>query len=263
MKGVMFLILTICIFCVGGMYHSRELFVLAFVQGTFLFLGILQVLYCKRKLTLRFCRTDGEIGLGQSVGGVEIENKGRIPVSCFQIELTCSYHREKLQEKHKVYGSIETGKSVRCLAACAPHCGILTVHINLRGFSGGDYKNSEWKAADDDALLRNVVETLQWQQWLEMVRGMYYSMYFLLSTDLSERIDPDIRLLSVHPVGEDFHTFYMPYCSRWNRWNGNPQERSEMEYYFEYYQQEDVSIICGGAFFQERPFFKKAAEGNT
>lgn len=129
MKGVMFLILTICIFCVGGMYHSRELFVLAFVQGTFLLLGILQVLYCKRKLTPRFCRTDGEISLGQSIGSVEIENKGRIPLSCFQIELTCGYHREKLQEKHKVYGSIEKGKSVRRLAACAPHCGILTVRI--------------------------------------------------------------------------------------------------------------------------------------
>ena len=76
----------------------------------------------------------------------------------------------------------------------------------------------------------------------DMVRNMYYNMYFVLSTDPSERIDPDMHLLSVRPVREDFYTVYTPYYSRWSRWNESPKERNEMEYHFEYYQQEDVSI---------------------
>ncbi len=129
MKGVMFLILTACIFYMGGMYHSRELFILAYVQGVFLLMGVLQVSYCKRKLTLHLCRTDGELRLGHSIGSVEIENKSRLPVSCFQIEFICSYHGRSAQEKYKVYGSVETGKSVQRLEVYAPHCGLLTVCV--------------------------------------------------------------------------------------------------------------------------------------
>lgn len=117
-----------------------------------------------------------------------------------------------------------------------------TESIYLRGFSGGEYKNSEWEAADEDALLQDVVETLHWQEWLDLVWNMYYSMYFALSTDPTERMDPDARLLSIRPAGERLYTFYTPYYSRWSRRNEREQERNEAEYYFEYYQQENVSI---------------------
>ena len=129
MKGIMFLILTICIFYVGGMYHCRGLLILAFVQGEFLLMGVLQVLYCKRKLMLHFRQMDKDIILGQSVGSAEIEDKGRIPVSCFQLELICDYQTTNIQEKYKVYGSIERGKSVQRLDVCARHCGILTIYM--------------------------------------------------------------------------------------------------------------------------------------
>lgn len=117
-----------------------------------------------------------------------------------------------------------------------------TESLYLKGFSGGAYRNSEWEAADDDALLQNVVKTLHWEEWLDMVRNMYYNMYFVLSTDPTERMDSDVNLLSVRPEGERLHTFYVPYYSRWSRWNGRGAERNGMEYHFEYFQQKDVSI---------------------
>lgn len=117
-----------------------------------------------------------------------------------------------------------------------------TESIYLRGFSGGDYEDGEWKEADDDALIQNVVETLHWQEWLDMVRNMYYSMYFVLNMELSKRVDPDIHFLSVRSVEEDIHTFYMPYYSRWSRWKENSREGDKAGYDFEYYQQEDVSV---------------------
>lgn len=129
MKGILFLILTICIFYVGGMYRSSMLLALAFAQGMILLLGTLQVTYCKKKLTLHFRETSGGIILGQPIGSILMENNGRFPISCFRMDLTCSYGKSIKAIKQKMFGNAECGKSEKRIEVYAPYCGIINVHV--------------------------------------------------------------------------------------------------------------------------------------
>lgn len=129
MIGSLFLILTICIFYVGGMYRSSMLLALAFAQGMILLLGTLQVTYCKKKLTLHFRETSGGIILGQPIGSILMENNGRFPISCFRMDLTCSYGKSIKAVKQKMFGNAECGKSEKRIEVYAPYCGIINVHV--------------------------------------------------------------------------------------------------------------------------------------
>ena len=68
-----------------------------------------------------------------------------------------------------------------------------TERIYLKGFSGGDYVNGEWLAADDEAIFQRMEEnTLHWDRWSSLIPGMYRSMFFIMNVNMRR----DEQLLS-------------------------------------------------------------------
>lgn len=129
MKGILFLILTLCLFYVGGMYRSSMLLTLAIAQGLIWLLGVIQVLYCKRTLTLRLGQGDRNVTSNQPVGKMQIENRGRFPISCFQMELIFGNKKAGYSVKKKLFGCAECGKSEKRLEMYAPYCGLWNLRL--------------------------------------------------------------------------------------------------------------------------------------
>lgn len=68
-----------------------------------------------------------------------------------------------------------------------------TERIYLKGFSGGDYVNGEWLAADDEAIFQRMEENaLHWDRWSSLIPGMYRSMFFIMNVNMRR----DEQLLS-------------------------------------------------------------------
>ena len=116
--------------------------------------------------------------------------------------------------------------------------------LYLRGFSGGDYVGNGWEAADEEALFVEIADILDWKEWIGMIGGMYYSMYFVLNFDMDGE-GAERQLCIAHPDG-DYSSIYTPYYSRsrWY-WRGREGDREE-GYECEYYERKDMGIVWDG-----------------
>lgn len=116
--------------------------------------------------------------------------------------------------------------------------------LYLRGFSGGDYVGNGWEAADEEALFGEIADILDWKEWIGMIGGMYYSMYFVLNFDMDGE-GAERQLCIAHPDG-DYSSIYTPYYSRsrWY-WRGREGDREE-GYECEYYERKDMGIVWDG-----------------
>ena len=116
--------------------------------------------------------------------------------------------------------------------------------LYLRGFSGGDYVGNGWEAADEEALFGEIADILDWKEWIGMIGGMYYSMYFVLNYDMDGE-GAERQLHIAHPDG-DYSSVYIPYYSR-SRWYWRGREGAREEgYECEYYEEKDMGITWEG-----------------
>lgn len=109
--------------------------------------------------------------------------------------------------------------------------------LYLKGFTGGDYTGNNWEWADDEAVFEETAEMLGWQEWLGMIRGMYYSMYFQLNEHTQSETVPETTTLNVRHASGTYREFYMPYYGQWIRM----EQRGE-GYSYQYYAQQDMQI---------------------
>lgn len=86
----------------------------------------------------------------------------------------------------------------------------------LKAFSGGDYVGGQWESADDEALFVNMSHTLEWEEWLDWICGLYANMYYVMNdqtayTHVPEDLVPRLaQLCRDHPLeGTDAVTAFI------------------------------------------------------
>ena len=111
-----------------------------------------------------------------------------------------------------------------------------TQPLYLRGFTGADYTNGEWTAADSQTLSNQIWDNLSQGPASWSMAGInYHNMYFLLNL-YSEEERPNF--ITIQPrVATNYGNYYEPYFSRWSE-NWFIREG----YSFQYFQPEQMHI---------------------
>ena len=117
--------------------------------------------------------------------------------------------------------------------------------LYLKGFAGGEYKDSQWEYADDRQIFENIADEMGWGSWGNWLNGMFSGMYFMMnSASPSGEEQPPIRL-NVRQMDEEIRQLYLPYYSGW----GNLRERFQVQrpgYAVQYYEQKDMAVDGDG-----------------
>lgn len=118
-----------------------------------------------------------------------------------------------------------------------------TETIYLRGFSGGDYSDGEWQAADDESIFERMEEnTLHWGRWSDWIPGLYNSMYFVMNANMLRAELPQERELWIEQRENIREQWYTPYFSMWN-WRGTGEAGNvENSYHYRYYEMDEMKI---------------------
>lgn len=117
-----------------------------------------------------------------------------------------------------------------------------TEPVYLRGFSGGDYVGNGWEEADEGELFGEIAKVLDWEEWTDMIGGMYHTMFFVVNQDSVRDNPPTVRELHIRHRNGDYRRVYVPYygMSRW-LWRGRGEVREE-GYECVYFEQKDMDI---------------------
>ncbi len=103
--------------------------------------------------------------------------------------------------------------------------------LYLKGFTGDTYTGGEWQELDEYQLFTRMAETLHWEQWESWIRGMLYSMYYVLGqTGAEEGQEPLVVDITTH-VSQDYRRYYMPYNGQWTNQRGGREEGYAFRYY--------------------------------
>lgn len=108
----------------------------------------------------------------------------------------------------------------------------------LKAFSGGDYVGGQWESADDEALFVNMSHTLEWEEWLDWIRGLYANMYYVMNDQTAGEGTPEAMQLHIRHLDGDYSAWYTPYYGFWDLRRNNYEEG----YAFNAFQQSEMDI---------------------
>lgn len=121
MKKFVFLLFSLCLFYVAGMYRYPALMVLAVGQLLLLAFLTVQAHVCKKHLNVRFAEKKAIAVKKESFPcELEIENGGWLPAGCIQFLITYGYGDKKWKEK-RCAGSREEGTTFSVMPM---YCGV-------------------------------------------------------------------------------------------------------------------------------------------
>lgn len=121
MKKFVFLLFSLCLFYVAGMYRYPALMVLAVGQLLLLAFLTVQAHVCKKHLNVRFAEKKAIAVKKESFPcELEVENGGWLPVGCIQFWITHGYGDKKWKEK-RCAGSREEGTAFSVMPM---YCGV-------------------------------------------------------------------------------------------------------------------------------------------
>lgn len=118
-----------------------------------------------------------------------------------------------------------------------------TETLYLRGFEGDEYRGGGWSEGGDGALFEEIEKKLGWQMYgdgIFNVSNLYYSMYFMMNSNMDTGGAPDWRNMRIRHVNGEYGNMYAPYYSQrgWG-WGGDFEDG----YIFWYYEQKDMHIL--------------------
>lgn len=129
-------------------------------------------------------------------------------------------------------------------------------HLYLRGFAGGEYIGGDWTEADDEEVFAAMAERLNWQEWGSWISIMYYSMYYVMNRNMTERGGQNVYDIIIRHMNGDYRNSYEPYYSRRDRWWNSSEEAitssifmeaiassiHEEGYAYQYFEQPDMAV---------------------
>lgn len=105
--------------------------------------------------------------------------------------------------------------------------------LYLKGFTGDTYTGGEWQELDEYPLFTRMADTLHWEQWESWIRGMLYSMYYVLGqSGLEDGQEP--MIVDIVHSSQDYRRYYMPYNGQWTNQRGGREDGYD-GYAFRYY----------------------------
>lgn len=125
-----------------------------------------------------------------------------------------------------------------------------TETIYLRGFGGGEYIGGDWIRSSDEELFERMQNIQSQQDWSFRINTMYYSMYYVMNSNMVSDDLPEPISLTIQHYGGDYENAYVPYySSRQSRFNNAYYDDTFYEsngaydgYTYQYYEQTDMNI---------------------
>ena len=131
MEKIVFMLLIVITWYVGGMYHVPAFLLLAAAEILVFILMFLTALYLKAKVGVQFPKSLEEIRKNEQKGSsLCLVNKGSIPASRVWVQMRYSYDRERRKKKLQYKGYVgKKEKQEFSYFIEAPHCGIIKTEI--------------------------------------------------------------------------------------------------------------------------------------
>jgi len=141
--------------------------------------------------------------------------------------------------------------------------------LYLRGFSGGEYVGGGWTGSNDEVLLEEIKEKMNWQGWENTISTRFNNMYYLLTQNLLQDPSPKPFSVNIRHYGGAFDNIYVPYYSARSRrylydewddfWYDYGYGNTREGYVYQCYEQPDVKVDWDGYrsnFASERDWFR-------
>lgn len=130
MKKLNYILLCLITAYLAGMYRYLPLMALAVLEIAFLAVSYGLSRYFRRNLSVRAMRhSDSVQELTALPCGIEVHNRGKLPITRFRIKVLFGYGQGTKQERKYIYSDSECGEDVLRYEVMGKFCGMMYLHL--------------------------------------------------------------------------------------------------------------------------------------